>query len=249
MKRKTFIGVLVMLVGPLIAPCVVGDARAQAGRSAAGRAGRPPLTPQADLTCGPRCVLAILGYYGKPEEDLIELVREIQWPDLESGSTLASLGEALQRRGIFTKAMTIGANARLRWPHPVVIHIRGERGGGHYVVWVPSASKGEARVWAGLGGWQRGPWEEVARGRSGAILITAPAPIRHPEAAVYDPVQEVLPLGWTAAAALALIVVIKWWFDRRMETEGPSDRPARTGSPARVDPGLSMALEQAENGS
>lgn len=52
-----------------------------------------------DLVCGPRCVQYVVQHYGG-DENLTDLVREIQWPDLEAGSSFDSLKDALAKRGV-----------------------------------------------------------------------------------------------------------------------------------------------------
>jgi hypothetical protein len=198
-----------------------------------------PQNGEADLVCGPRCVRQILGIYGMPEPDLIDLVREMQWPDIEAGSSLAAVDEALRRRGVHTARLRVGPQVRVRWPHPVIIHIDGDEGGGHYIVRVPSDSDRYETVWTGLGGWRRGPWDEVSRGRSGAILITAPVPIHRPSDALYDPSRAALAAGWAVVALLATSAIVGALIRVARgprtgpagDPTGPSPRPERVGSP------------------
>lgn len=136
-----------------------------------------------DLVCGPRCVQYLLQYYGR-EADLIELVREIQWPDLASGASLDALDKALNERGIHTFGMQLAPQARLEWPYPVLIHLKVEGAEiGHYAVWLPSSS-GKVALWNGLLGIQQVSGGELAKCGTGAILLTAPKTITNPASAV-----------------------------------------------------------------
>jgi ABC-type bacteriocin/lantibiotic exporter with double-glycine peptidase domain len=141
-----------------------------------------------DIVCGPRCVQFLLRHYEAPDEELIELAREVQWPDFEGGASLEALARCLEARGIHTFAMRIDPGSRLSWPHPVLVHLSGEGEPlGHYVVWLPSSSNADTHVWSGLTGTRTGPWGRLAAGMSGAVLLTAPAPIDRPDAAIAGP--------------------------------------------------------------
>jgi hypothetical protein len=155
-------------------------------RAEADSAGKEPATArpemQRDTVCGPRCVQMILGQYGK-EVELIELVRESQWPAIEHGATLAALEQALTKRGVYTRAMKIHPGAELTWKHPVLLHMNGQGSSGHYVVWVPASKTRGPVVWDWAGGtreWDR----QTAALCSGNILLTAPSPIDDPGTAV-----------------------------------------------------------------
>ena len=136
-----------------------------------GAEDRPSTRAGADLVCGPRCVGFLLRHYGKPEESLYDLTREIQWPDLESGASLDSLKQALLKRGIYAEAVAASPDRDLRWPHPVLLHLTGETAGGHYVVWLPGGPPETSTVWLGLEGIRTGPTAKLARHRSGTVLL------------------------------------------------------------------------------
>lgn len=152
--------------------------------------GRSNLPPQAtakaawdDLVCGPRCAQYLLRYYGQ-EVDLIDLVREIQWPDLENGASLEAVDNALKRRGIHTFGMQLAPHARLKWPYPALVLVKMDGAKlGHFVVARPSLSK-TLDVWCGLRGIQRMSAGELAERSTGATLLTAPTRILNPDSAV-----------------------------------------------------------------
>ncbi len=145
----------------------------------------PKPAQNGDIVCGPRCLQYLLQCYGKKDPGLIELVREVQWPDIEAGSTLKALDEALRKRGVFTRALEIGPDSRLSWPYPVLLHLNGEdEDEGHFVVWLPSSSESREQVWTGLVGVRSGPPAKMAKRRSGAVLLTAPVPIEELGSAV-----------------------------------------------------------------
>lgn len=130
-----------------------------------------------DNVCGPRCVQFLLRYYGKEEPELINLVRSMQWPDIEQGSTFECINNTLRKTGIYTLPVHINTDVKLCWSAPVVVHLKAQEGvPEHYVVWLPSAGPG-AEVWDGLRG--AGPVDEkkFADLRSGNVLLTAAQPI------------------------------------------------------------------------
>ncbi len=134
-----------------------------------------------DAICGPRCVQYILNHYGQ-HADLIELVRETQWPDFEAGASLEALSRALEKRGIHTCALRVDPQAKLSWPHPVLFHLTGHEAGGHYIVRL-SPSSGTTR-WGGLERLKKRPSEILAERFSGIALLTSPDPITDPATAV-----------------------------------------------------------------
>ena len=82
------------------------------------------------------CVQYVLDFFGKEKIDVIDLTREIQYPNLERGATLQAVAYALEKRGIHTFPMCIAPETRLRWPYPVIAHLKGENGSiGHFAVW------------------------------------------------------------------------------------------------------------------
>jgi len=192
-STKTMARLSVVLL--LFAACTLGLAQRAAlpAGQDAGQTGRPESPSGGDPVCGPRCVQFLLKWYRDEEADLVELVREMQWPELESGCTLDALSSALRKRGIETYAMRIPPEARLQWPHPVVLHLKSHDAAeaadaagamGHYVLWLPSSSRAEARVWEGLSGVKTYPNRLLGERRSGAVLLTSPIAIDDPEAAV-----------------------------------------------------------------
>ncbi len=178
------------------------------GATASAKADAPgtKLRADSDMVCGPRCVKFILKTYGQ-EVGLIDLVKEIQWPDLEAGASLDRIERSLNGRGIHTKAVRFSPGRRFDWPHPSVLYTdEGNPPRGHYVVAVPEAETGsEGLIWAGVEGWRRGPWGEITRGFSGVALLTSPDPI--PEtvrAAIHVPTDKWLQIAGLAFAGAIL---------------------------------------------
>ncbi len=168
-----------------------------------------PAAPKSkgDMYCGPRCVQFVLDHF-RSKVELIDLVREMQWPNVEAGTTLETVRNALTSRGVYTAALDIAPHARLDWPHPVIVHLNASRGKlGHYVVWLPEPPRNEVVLWTGLAGYHQGSEKQFQKLRSGAILLTSPTPIAHPESAIADrPAQwPVLASGLAVAVAAGMI--------------------------------------------
>src|SRR5580692_1021802 len=80
----------------------------------------PKLFPNGDTYCGPRSVRYVLEYYGI-SDDFACLVREIQSPDTEMGSTFGSMKIALRKRGISAELVSFAKDSRLHWDFPVIV--------------------------------------------------------------------------------------------------------------------------------
>ena len=129
-----------------------------------------------DLICGPKCVREILRLYGKEDEDIIRLVREIQCPEVRKGATLASVAQALEKRGIHTFAMIISPSARIVWKYPVIVHLNPKPGEkiGHFVVCLPESQGNTVRIWNMDARIQQKDERLWSSERSGAVLLTSP---------------------------------------------------------------------------
>jgi hypothetical protein len=159
-----------------------------------------------DMVCGPRCAQFLLKHYGK-DTDLIELVKEIQWPEFEAGASLQAIDSALQKRGVYTQAIKMDPEATLCWPHPVLLHLNGSGTMGHYIVWLPESSEEAVCAWVGLEGVRRGPNEKLARQLSGVVLLTSPVPITSSaEEAVREPMLLRRIVSWNTGLVVALSV-------------------------------------------
>jgi hypothetical protein len=114
-----------------------------------------------DAHCGPRCVQRVLADYGQDVE-LIDLVREIQYPETGSPATLDKLQKSLESRGIYAVAIETGRFATVHWQHPMIVHVLTPTGEGHYV------TRNTTDNPAG---------DESQFGRTGVFLLTSPDPI------------------------------------------------------------------------
>ena len=139
-----------------------------------------------DIICGPRCVQYVLAHFGI-DSDVIDLAKEIQWPDLESGASLKKLADALEARGLHTCALSINASQKLKWQFPVIFHTNPENSRiGHFQVWLPGSNDSGVQIWDGREGLISIPQDEWMRLRSGAILLLSPETISNPETAITE---------------------------------------------------------------
>lgn len=174
--------------------------------------------PGADMICGPRCVQFLVKWYQNKDEDLIELAREVQWPQVEAGSTLDAVDQALRRRGIHTYPMRLSPSAVLQWRHPAVVRVspsatsQTKDAPAHFAVWLPSSANDECWVWNGPSGVERFTEASFARRRSGEVLLTSSEPIQAPEEAVASaPVWWHLMTGGFILVVLGLCLLLSRW--------------------------------------
>jgi ABC-type bacteriocin/lantibiotic exporter with double-glycine peptidase domain len=164
-------------------------------------------TDSPDIVCGPRCIQFILNWYGR-KADLIELVRETQWPDLEAGSSLDRLQRCMKERGLYTAAIRFSPGREVSWPYPVLLYeLEKSSTLGHYIVQVPGESpRHENLIWAGLEGWRESSWNNVTRGSTGVALLTSPEPISDIQASL-GPLTGLSLIQITGLALVGAIVV------------------------------------------
>jgi len=158
---------------------------------------------------------------------LDEAVREIQWPNLASGCTIAELGSWLSKQGVHTKLCKIPHGTEVDWPWPVIAHVSGnDIYASHFVVLLPSVSSppGSMNVWDGAFGIQSDPGR-YHKVMSGNLLLTSSQPISEKD------IDENLVvhshhrlLSWAGSLMLALgtsLVVIR--FRQHRKKEGPDE--------------------------
>jgi ABC-type bacteriocin/lantibiotic exporter with double-glycine peptidase domain len=156
-----------------------------------------------DFVCGPRCVQYVLDWHKVPSPDLVELVREMQWPELQDGSALAGIQTALRERGLHARAVRLPPAARLTWNQPVIVHQTTD-GIGHFVVWLPQPAGDKTVIWDGLHGERAIEWKELVRETSDVVLLTSNAAI--PENAEYA-VSSGRPYLWTSVGVVLALYV------------------------------------------
>lgn len=160
-----------------------------------------------DVVCGPRCLQYLLRHYGI-ETELMDLVKETQ-SDFEEGATLDALNEALRRRGVHTAALRLPSTAVIRWPHPVLMHLKSDdEGMGHYVIWLPTSERTQVHVWNGLAGIQTGSESRLAAKRSGVVLLTSQTEIEQPTMASVSTIRWDSWLSWLSWSGVLIVVSV-----------------------------------------
>lgn len=128
-----------------------------------------------DVVCGPRCVQFVLREHGI-EADLIELVKEMQWPNIESGTTLDRVRAVLKERGVITDLVSIPKDSAYAAPSSAIIHIPDPKGDlGHFAVLLPSNNSEEVTLWLGVAGVRKMKLSEFHKTHSGLALIATVA--------------------------------------------------------------------------
>lgn len=130
-------------------------------------------TTEADLVCGPRCVRQVLQYYGQ-SVDLVDIIREVQWPDIDDGARLNAIARTLRDHNVECTAFELSPQARIQWSGPVLLHCHTESGADHFLVLMPATARSSATYWDGLNGNTR----DIPRGYqlSGIALFTSLEP-------------------------------------------------------------------------
>ena len=152
----------------------------------------PETTPQdqenanvGDQICGPKCVCYLLDYYEKPE-DIVSLIRELQWPDFRRGTSLKNLADALEKRGIFTSVLQVSPYSRIVHSEPVIVHFKPESEGdlGHFAVWLPSSNGKTVHYWNTDGKVSEVSERKWREKGADAVLLTSSCPIARPRKSV-----------------------------------------------------------------
>lgn len=130
-----------------------------------------------DQYCGPYCVQYLLKSQLNLSVDVVDLIKETQWPSLEVGADLQRLQESLNRRGIHTQALQIGPGDDLVWQAPVLVHlnrpVESTSSDEHFVVWLPSSTAQQVDIWDGGNGLRAMTPSAFRSLRSGYVLLTS----------------------------------------------------------------------------
>jgi hypothetical protein len=191
-------------------------------------AGQPPPAPDesAPAVCGPRCVEFLLHWYGRPT-DVSDLIDELQQGKPYQTVSLAAMAEALERRGVHTKAVRLDWGAELDWPHPVVRHSTRSDGGGHFTVLTPPRAGFPRLVWTGDDGYKRA-LDDRDGVESRIFLLTAPEAIGDlgPHVRRWPPLR-LAAVGGMAVVCVGLIGLV--FRGRRVAVADDQTRGVRCG--------------------
>lgn len=145
-----------------------------------------------DFICGPRCLLEVLRRLDhQGNTDLVELVREVQWPNISDGTSLQALAEAARTRGLVAELRHLDAASlsELEWDYPCIVHTRpsglatkedGSRAGHFIFLDIKSSSSSQASLFHGLSGEARILWGDLEGVATGHILLfSVGEPIPH----------------------------------------------------------------------
>ncbi|GIW98153.1 MAG: hypothetical protein KatS3mg111_1486 [Pirellulaceae bacterium] len=160
-----------------------------------------------NLLCGPRCVASVLEHYGMERPDIMHMATELSDFDGDRGTTLASLAQYLESRGLGTKIIQLPPGADVRWEFPVIAHL--QKPGtttGHFIVLMPEPEPQGMQSFLIFDGiaetvrLDRSLWHQW---RSGVVLLTSPREI------VDDDIQLIRPsFSATVLSSRRLFIVI-----------------------------------------
>lgn len=128
----------------------------------------------ADKACGPRAAWYILKFHSRDVE-LIDAIREIQWPDLESGTSIEKIKNYLSSHDLHCETVALTPPSLPISPYPSIIYQKPVNGGlGHFLVLAPWKAGEVATVWDGPGGYREIPARELVPTLSGIALVASP---------------------------------------------------------------------------
>ena len=127
-----------------------------------------------DRYCGPRCLQRVLAHYGASEE-LVDLIRETQWPNFDSPTSLAVLAESITRRNICAAICVVTPYPELCDNGPVIVHLmqNDAADAGHFVVLQKNDNTGKTHVWDGFRALSDEEFEKLKSQATGHVLLTA----------------------------------------------------------------------------
>lgn len=185
--------------------------------------------PARDAFCGARCVHRVLQLYQRNEE-LTDLIVEFRGGESSGEVPFPELAQALERRGIHSKFVKLGALDILSWKHPAILHVDGN----HFVV-LESTGPATATIWDGPGGVTEVPLWELNWRSSRIVLLTSDVPITEEAYARRELRYAALALG-TVLLALGAIQARRWRRIRASVARRDGGMWA-TGSPRPASPG------------
>ena len=131
-----------------------------------------------DIICGPRCLKFLLEYYQKDKKvELIDLVKEVQWPAIESGASLKALKQSLESRGIYTRIVKASFDSEFQKNFPVIVHLSRQGELGHYIIQLPQSVEGRQVFWVGLDGFKLGHLRRITDWKVDYFIETSNVPI------------------------------------------------------------------------
>ena len=163
-----------------------------------------------DLVCGPRCLQLVLRHYGR-DADLVDLIRKIQWPNVEQGTSLSALQHELEERGVHTLVVRCPKSSLPDWPHPLIVHFElaegSTQGLGHFaVVFQNSSTTNSVTLCGGPNGPETMPVPKFVRQFSGWAILTSPDPIPVDLKVLLKPLVWSKPFLWQIAGVTCLVV-------------------------------------------
>lgn len=161
-----------------------------------------------DQYCGPYCVQYLLKSHLDLHVDIVDLIKETQWPSLEAGADLQHLQECLNSHGVSTSALLVDHADDLKWPSPVLVHLKQavDSAGSsdqHFVVWLPSSTGQQIEIWDGSNGLRTMTPSAFRSLRSGYVLLTSKHAITNSQSSVI----RTSPLISLSAVLTAVLVV------------------------------------------
>ncbi len=159
----------------------------QSASSSDGASSSPTTNALERNACGPSCLGFVFRHFEIDDvPDLVDLIIETD-ANSEKGASVEALLRSLRRRGIYAEALSTRTDAKIEWPHPVIVVIRSDETSEsvpHFVILLPSQDR-DVLLWDGISGVQRLSHGEFEQRWLGHMILTSSAPIDDPMVAVH----------------------------------------------------------------
>ena len=137
-------------------------------------------TDSLDTVCGPRCVEFLCRYYKTGDVPLMEIVHEMQSPDITRGSSLADIQSALRKRRIFSEGLGAKEICVETLTYPMIAAFSTDDGEKridnpmlHFAIVLPYSSGEEVSIWDGYHGLETISRKEFGQRRTVGFLFTS----------------------------------------------------------------------------
>ncbi len=137
-----------------------------------------------DPFCGPRAVRATLEWFKMPA-DLVGLIESLQWPDIESGTSFASIDKLLKARGLYTYALQIDVPATISWDYPAIVYTHSPgKALGHFKAILPSTTERPRLFVDPFAEQTPADFLQLSNKNEAVVVLIAPHPISQPVGAL-----------------------------------------------------------------
>jgi hypothetical protein len=120
-------------------------------------------------------------YYGEPDLDLIDVIREVHGPTHQGKLSILELKKNLDLHVVSTLLVRLTLKRLCTIKSPAVIHLAQENAAaGHFIVLMPQQVSSKAQMWDGVTGCVSYDTKHLPQDATGYCLLTSSRPINDP---------------------------------------------------------------------